>query len=264
MTNAVEVISTSMGQIEVQSAGDGSQTVVFMHGIFMDRSLWSSLYPQSPRRRHIYLDMPGHGNSGNVGRKWTLEDCTTMIFEVMDKLHVSEAVLIGHSWGAMVALQAAVKRPSRVVSLGLFNMPHRRVAGLARIGFRLQKWFVRFPNFYAAQAAKELYTAAFLKAQPEVVAVLQRRLRKRPAKELARLIDAVLLWPTDATELIASLKVPATCVIGEQDYVGQPTPMLAKVVPGGHVSPAESPSETKELVEHVARLCKEGFCERAQ
>lgn len=259
MASNVEAIPTSMGLIELQSDGDGSQTVIFMHGIFMDRSLWSSLYPQSPHRRHIYLDMPGHGNSENVGRRWTLDDCTTMIFEVMDKVHVSEAILIGHSWGAMTALQAAIKRPNRVVSLGLFNMPHRRVSGIYRIGFRLQKYLVWFPNFYASQAAKALYSPAFLKAHPDIVVALQRRLRKRPSKELARLIDAVLLLPTDMTSLIAKLAVPATFVIGEQDYVGQPIPMSATVIPGGHISPAESPSETRELVEHAIGQRKECF-----
>jgi hypothetical protein len=38
MTRNVEAMPTSTGQIEIQRDGDGSQTVIFMHGIFMDRS----------------------------------------------------------------------------------------------------------------------------------------------------------------------------------------------------------------------------------
>ena len=222
--------------------------VVFMHGVFLDKSLWSNYGSNLTGRTHIYIDMPAHGVSSDVGRDWNLDECVTMLMEVLDELKINTCIVIGHSWGSMTALRAATKFPERFSALGLFNMPFKRTEGTRRLGFTLQKLMVVFPKFYAKQAAKALYTRNFLLSHPEFSTQMQERLAARPPKEIARTIDAVILNAEDASSLIGNLHVPALAIVGEADYVGVPSGIETVKVAGGHISPHEAPSETRQAI----------------
>ena len=248
-------ITTRMGEISVlvEQGGDGPP-LVFMHGVFLDRSLWRDFSSGLTGRTHIYIDMPSHGDSADPGRDWSLDDCVQMLAETLDALAVRECILIGHSWGSMTALRAASRTPSRFAALGLFNMPHRRAAGLGRLGFSLQKLMTRFPRFYAMQAAKSLYTRNTLRSRPEFSADMQQRLSARRPREIARTIDAVILGAADAGELLNTLKVPALAVVGASDYVGIPPGVECVAVPGGHISPHEAPAESLRFIKRVIEI----------
>jgi len=248
-------VETVLGRISVLvDDRGGDPPVVFMHGVFLDRTLWTAFGPEVTGRTHIYIDMPAHGASGNVGRDWHLDECVEMLLTVLDKSNVARCIVIGHSWGSMTALRAAIKAPSRFAALGLFNMPFKRNQGLGRLGFQLQKLVTAFPRFYARQAARALYSESALKAHPELSLAMQDRLSVRPPKEIARVIDAVLLRPEDATHLLRDLTVPALAVVGQSDYVGKPPGLNVTVAPGGHISPHEAPDETRAAIKKVLLL----------
>jgi pimeloyl-ACP methyl ester carboxylesterase len=244
-----------MGQVSLLvDDRSGDLPIVFMHGVFLDKTLWTAFGPEVTGRTHVYIDMPAHGASGNVGRDWHLDECVEMLLTVLDEINVSRCIVIGHSWGSMTALRAAIRAPSRFAALGLFNMPFTRNEGLGRLGFRLQKLLTVFPRFYARQAARSLYTESALKAHPEYSAAMQDRLSARPPKEISRVIDAVLLNPGDGTNLLKELTVPTLAVVGQSDYVGEPPGLNVTVVPGGHISPHEAPEETRAALKHIVLL----------
>ena len=198
--------------------------------------------------------MPAHGESGNVGRDWSLDECVTMLMEVLDSLNIKTCIAVGHSWGSMTALRAATKFPERFSALGLFNMPFKRSTGVGRLGFTLQKLMVVFPKFYARQAAKSLYTPEFLLSRPELSKQMQERLAIRPPKEISRVIDAVILNAEDTSTLVSNLRVPALAVVGASDYVGIPPGVETVKVLGGHISPHEATSETSQTILRVLSL----------
>ena len=228
--------------------------VLFMHGIFLDGTLWERLPLANCGHPLYFLDMPAHGKSSNVGRDWSLADCVIALREVLDSLGLDRCQLVGHSWGAMVALRAAVKWPGRFAGLCLFNMPHRRIRAASRLTFQLQKSLLRFPNFYAKQAAKSLYSSSFLSAHPRYSIDMRQRLVKRPPIELSRAIDAVLLGAEDAGGHLASLSVPALAVVGKSDYVGIPPDIETITVPGGHISPHEAPIESSAAIQRMLKF----------
>lgn len=230
--------------------------IVFLHGVFFDKSLWEDFGSNLTNRPHVYVDMPAHGRSSDVGRDWHLDECVDMLKQVLDALNIKRCIVVGHSWGSMTALRAAVRSPDRFEALCLLNMPFKRVTGLSRFGFQLQKPLARFQRFYAKQAASSLYSKAFLKANPERSSQMQERLAARSGKEIARVIDAVLLGPHDADELVAQLSVPALYVVGESDYVGIPQEVQSVTVPGGHISPHEAPAETRQAIKRVIELAE--------
>lgn len=236
-------IETNLGPICVHTRDRGDRMpIVFLHGIYLDSSLWDDVALDLPDQRLLMIDMPGHGGSPEPECDWSLHDCVTMFLRVLDAMGISKCVAVGHSWGAMTTLRAACLHPERFKSLCLLNMPFRKTTGLRRLGFQVQKLLAAFRSFYAKQAAQALYTPSFMARRPEVAKQMEKSVAAKSWRGIARLIDAVILEPDDARHLIANLKVPAVFVVGEQDSVGIP-PVETLVVPGGHISPHEAPAE---------------------
>jgi pimeloyl-ACP methyl ester carboxylesterase len=78
-------IPTILGHVSATLDGKAmDQPVVFMHGVFLDKSLWSAYGSDFTGRTHIYIDMPAHGVSSSVGRDWNPDECVTMLMEVLD------------------------------------------------------------------------------------------------------------------------------------------------------------------------------------
>lgn len=248
-------LTTPLGRIAItlEARGNGAP-VVFLHGLFLDASLWRAYESVLTDRPQIRIDLPAHGQSGNVGRDWRFDECVDLLIEILDQLAVPRCVVVGHSWGAMMAVRAAARWPERFAALGLFNMPFRRESGLGRIGFMIQKRLLALPRFYGAQAAKALYTPGFLRQHPEMRTAMQARISARPAGELARVIDAVALGTDDATPILQALRVPALAVIGAHDHVGAPPGIDTTIVPGGHISPHEAVAETAAAIQRVVAL----------
>ena len=249
-------ITTYLGNISISIDGASEdEPLVFLHGMFMDKTLWEKFGSKLTGRKHIYIDMPAHGSSSNVEHKWSLDDCVDMLMTVLDELTIKRCIIIGHSWGSMTGLRAAHKYPSRFSALGLFNMRFKRIKGISRAGFNIQKLLSMFPKFYAKQAAKSLYSQSLLLKRPELLDNLQRNLSSRPSKEIRQILDAVILNANDAINLIQSLKVPAFAVVGEEDASCTAPPELETlIVSGGHVSPYEAPEEILSVISNVIKV----------
>jgi pimeloyl-ACP methyl ester carboxylesterase len=100
----------------VESAGE--TTLVFVHGWMCDRTYWDA---QVPAFRDVYgvvtVDLPGHGSSGTNRVAWSLEAFGEDVKTVVDHLGLASVVVVGHSMGGPVALEAARLMPERVVGV---------------------------------------------------------------------------------------------------------------------------------------------------
>ncbi|MEM6430438.1 MAG: alpha/beta hydrolase [Deinococcota bacterium] len=259
-------ISTILGDIAIKiesapaSQTDTATPIVFLHGLFLDKTLWDDFDTQLTHRTHIYVDMPAHGQSSNVGRNWQLEECVTMLINILDELELQHCIIVGHSWGGMTALRLAHQQPDRVAGLLLLNTPWQMPSKRTQLGFQFQKLLTPWQRFYAAQAAKSLYTKQMLTARPELISDMQARLAKRPAREISRVLDAVILDPQDARSKLVAFSVPTVVAVGEADYVQLPSeinPIYVEThtLSGGHISPHEASQEVQKLLtEMLAKL----------
>ncbi len=104
-----------------QQAGDGPD-VVLIHGLTGDLSIW--LLCQAMGRlagsfRVTAYDLRGHGYSDVVPTGYTSADQARDTIAIMDALAIERAMLVGHSFGGVIALHAAVLRPDRVEAVVL-------------------------------------------------------------------------------------------------------------------------------------------------
>ena len=67
--------------------------------------------------RCICIDLRSHGKSKCEELTWNTESLSEDIIELMNKLHIEKAHLIGHSMGGDVAMYCAVKHSDRVKSV---------------------------------------------------------------------------------------------------------------------------------------------------
>lgn len=72
--------------------------------------------------RVIVFDRPGFGYSSRPrGRLWTASAQARLISDALRRLGVDSGVMVGHSWGTLVALALAAERPDTVRSLVLMS-----------------------------------------------------------------------------------------------------------------------------------------------
>ncbi|MCA1697351.1 MAG: alpha/beta hydrolase, partial [Actinobacteria bacterium] len=118
----MERISVNGIELEFDSAGSG-EAVVFIHGAGVADS-YLPLAVEPALRDHYHViryRRRGYAGStpidGPVSIAEHAQDCRALL----DKLGVTQAHIVGHSYGALVALQLAVDAPGAVSSLALFE-----------------------------------------------------------------------------------------------------------------------------------------------
>lgn len=107
--------------LHVQRAGDGPD-VVLVHGLTGDLSIWflcRAMQELGVRFRVTAYDLRGHGYSEVPESGYTSADHAADLLALMDALEIDRARLVGHSFGAVIALHAAVLAPGRVEALVL-------------------------------------------------------------------------------------------------------------------------------------------------
>ena len=95
-------------------------TVVFIHGVLNDHSVWAlqSRYMANHGWNVLAIDLPGHCRSGGDAPA-TVEQGADFIGALLDAAGVQRAALVGHSWGSLIAMEAAARLKDRISHLVL-------------------------------------------------------------------------------------------------------------------------------------------------
>jgi len=95
-------------------------TVVFIHGVVNDHSVWilQSRYLANHGWNVLAVDLPGHCRSAGEAPA-SVEEGAAFVAALLDAAGVQRAALIGHSWGSLIALEAAANLKDRVSHLVL-------------------------------------------------------------------------------------------------------------------------------------------------
>ena len=98
--------------------GAGDPAIVFVHGWSCDRTYWAAQMPAfTDRHRVVAIDLAGHGESGTGRRAWTMPAFGDDVAAVVDQLGIEDVVLVGHSMGGDVIVEAALLLRDRVRGL---------------------------------------------------------------------------------------------------------------------------------------------------
>jgi len=106
-------------------------TVVLLHGLGGNRGVWSKLLPMlEVSGRVVAIDLPGHGDSqGAPQRDWSVASVAEDVLALTRRLDLAPMVLVGHGWGAQIAVRVACEAHGGVRGLFLVD-PMPQVAAL--------------------------------------------------------------------------------------------------------------------------------------
>jgi pimeloyl-ACP methyl ester carboxylesterase len=104
---------SSDGQnIHYKESGQGSPSILFVHGWLGNAEWWNSQQEHFKDSYHIVqMDLAGHGKSGTSRTEWTSALYADDIKAVADQVDSSEIILVGHSMSGAYVLEASLKIP---------------------------------------------------------------------------------------------------------------------------------------------------------
>jgi pimeloyl-ACP methyl ester carboxylesterase len=234
-------------------------TIIFIHGAGLDHTCWQlqSRWYAWHGWSALALDLPAHGRSDGPPLT-SIDAMRDWVLAVMDAAGVQQATLVGHSMGAVIALETAAKASDRVTGLALLGvssaMPvHPTLLTAAKD--EPERAYDMMTGWCFANAAKVGGNPApGLWMTGGARALLGRGRDQALAADLA----ACNAWTT-AAQSASAIKVPTVFVLGESDVM---TPArkgleLAKLVPRattvtlsgcGHMMMQEKPDETLDAL----------------
>jgi sigma-B regulation protein RsbQ len=114
-----EVVNATDGvPIRYSVQGKGEPALVFIHCWSCNRSFWDNQVAAfSKTNRVVTIDLPGHGESGQGRKNWSVESYGDDVKAVVTKLDLKRVVLVGSSMGGSIALEATKRMPDRVVAI---------------------------------------------------------------------------------------------------------------------------------------------------
>jgi len=95
-------------------------TIIFIHGVLNDHSVWilQTRYLAHHGYNVLALDLPGHCRSDGPPPA-SVEEAADFVIALMHAAGLAKAALVGHSFGSLIALEAAARAPERVSHLVL-------------------------------------------------------------------------------------------------------------------------------------------------
>jgi len=280
----------------VRTIGQG-QSLIVLHGgpDFDHRYLLPELDRLRDEFRLIYYDQRGRGRSADGVRPEdvTLASEVADLGRVRERFGLDAAALLGHSWGAVLALEYALRHPSRVSHLILMNpapvsvgdVALTRKAYLERLGddAERQREIVAGADYEAGdpQAVAARYRIHFKPAlhRPDDYEKLMARMKAGFISQggqgilKARAVEDQIYrdtWEVPGYDLLPKLRdleIPALVIAGDHDFIpvevaehiaqALPNATLVTLEECGHFAYLERPAAVRHaLVDFFRRTQK--------
>jgi pimeloyl-ACP methyl ester carboxylesterase len=116
--NAKTIKSADETSIYFEYAGEGDLAIVFVHGWSCDVSFWEKQMEYfKDDFTVVAIDLAGHGYSGLSRKDYTMQAYGQDVKAVIDDLKLEKVLLVGHSMGGAVIIEASVLLGDKVIGL---------------------------------------------------------------------------------------------------------------------------------------------------
>lgn len=97
--------------------------LILLHGVSANAHAFDGLIKAGLNKNHavVSVDLRGRGLSDKPESGYTMEDHTKDILGLLDYLKIEKAILVGHSFGALLSLYMAYHYPDRVDKLVIMD-----------------------------------------------------------------------------------------------------------------------------------------------
>jgi len=224
------------------------QPVILLHGAGANHLAWSADLRRQPGATVYALDLPGHGRSGGHGRN-TVEAYADAVHAWREAAGLGPAVWIGHSLGAAIALDLALRHPEGGRKLVLIGAAAR---------FALPPAVLRDLTANPARAVDALVElAAGPDAPPVLVEATRRMMRELPPDVLRGDFEAAAAF--DAHARLGEVRAPTLVITAQDDRLTPPDDArqlvrgisgakLLSLPHGGHLAAALAPAALRNAI----------------
>lgn len=267
---------TTVGQtaIHYSDIDRGKKVLVLLHGYLESLEIWDEFTGQLGKAgyRVVSLDLPGHGISEVIGEIHSMEFLAGIVAQLLEKLDIPKATLIGHSMGGYVALAFAELYPEKLDGLVLFHSTpdadteEKKENRLREIeivkGGRKEMLSRTLPGKrYAAENRKKM-------AEEIDAGALQVMLTEDEG--IVALLNG-MMQRKDRNEMLSKLNVPQLFIFGRHDELipqekadaviaKNPQAEVAWLEHSGHMGFVEEPAESLRIIDRFASAEKTESC----
>jgi len=206
---------------------------LLLHGLASSSHIWDLVAPRLSRAglRVVAFDQRGHGRSGKPSSGYGFDHTAADAAMVIRATGLRRPVVVGHSWGANVALELAVRGPRSVAGAVLLDGGFLSMR--ERFDWPTAKEVLSPPTFAGTPLSKFLegvrsWMRGTVEVTPEIERVVvslvrvDRESRVHPRLSRANHLKILhALWQQDALALLRRVRVP-TLVLAVRSPAGTP------------------------------------------
>jgi pimeloyl-ACP methyl ester carboxylesterase len=244
------VTSADQVAIRYQVEGHGAPALVFVHCWTCNRSEWDKQAAFfAPHYQVVRLDLAGHGDSGRERRNYSIEAFGADVAAVVTQLNLQRVVLVGHSMGGPVAVDAAQRLGDRVIGVvGVdtfytgFTPPKDKA--------KLEEMFKPFEQNYAEASANFMHGFFAPGADPALIDAVVRRTRSAdPNMALSAMRNTFDWYGRNVPAALDALGPRLRNINANPKGDGQPLhPDVVLIAGAGHFIPQEKPAEFNQAL----------------
>jgi pimeloyl-ACP methyl ester carboxylesterase len=204
-----QVLSSDDVAISYHVQGKGKPALVFVHGWCCDKSYWRHQVPHfAGGHKVVTIDLAGHGESGREREAWTMEAFGKDVAAVVKELDLDQVILIGHSMGGPVIIEAARQMPERII--GLVGVDTFLDLEKKYTQEQINEWLSRLRADFAGTTA-ELVRGIFVRdADPALIEWVVSDMCSAPPQVAIGASEAY--WRFDAKEALKEVRAPIYCI----------------------------------------------------
>ncbi len=254
-------------------SGKGSPPIVFVHGFACTHVDWQPQIAHfSATNAVLACDLRGHGATPGDSHDCSIETYGADVAALLSELKLPPAILVGHSMGCRVVLQACLAAPERVAGVVLVD-GSRLGFGDPVVAERVMNEQLRATGY--GVFARRLFDEMFvISSDPKLKSVIMERALQLTSEIGGTLFPRLVGWDARHMETaLAAIKVPmmivqSTTMSAERIRVslsaGQSSPWLdlvklrapsarIEIIPGvGHFPQLETPEAVNALIADFA------------
>ena len=249
-----------LGQTCYQVHGQG-EPLVLIHGVGMGKEVWApQIEAFAADYQVISYDMLGHGGSAIPDENVTLADYARQLYQLLTDLKISAANIVGHSMGALVALEFALTYPDKVIRLVPMNAVYCRTeAQRAAVEKRATELVMPSSDASLESTIERWFGSPVTAGLQQAEALVRRFLTSVNPTGYARTYRLFATSDRVHQGRLGQLSMPVMYLTGELDANSSPamSAEMASETPGGrcvvlplarHMMGITSPTETNKAL----------------
>lgn len=203
--------SADLVHIEYRVYGSGEPAIVLVHGWSCDANYWNAqLDALKAKYTVVLVDLAGHGASGRNRTDWSMANYGEDVAAVVRQLPNHQIIIVGHSMGGTVALEATRRIGDRVI--GIIAVDSLKSIGQPPLPTRqIETRLAPFRSDFVGETRKFVAESLFPRdADPKFVNKVAYDMSLEPADVGVASMQALLA--ADLAPIVADIHVPVLAI----------------------------------------------------